>query len=278
MMNIYAICLVKDEADIIAQTLMAAKSWVDAVFVYDNGSTDGTWEKVTALAATEPHVVPYKSDPKTFSDAMRREVFVDYRQRCRAGDWWCKLDSDEIYPEDPREFLQRVPLYYQIVWSVSIQFVLTDADLRAFDQNPAGYADDVPVAQKMRYYKTDWSEARFFRYDPALKWPEGHAFPAAGAVYPKRILMKHYKHRSPQQVQRRVDVRAAAVQSGSAAFLHERGRENWRDHVKPAAEMDYDHHDGRFVVREELMPALPITSRMPPRLVNALRDVKRFLR
>jgi len=35
-MKIYAICLVKNEADIIAQTLMAAKSWADAVFVYDN--------------------------------------------------------------------------------------------------------------------------------------------------------------------------------------------------------------------------------------------------
>ena len=277
-MNIYGICLVKDEADIIEQTLMAAKSWADAVFVYDNGSTDGTWEKVQALAAREPHVVPYKSDPKVYSDGMRREVFMDHRQRCRRGDWWCFLDSDEIYPEDPHAFLQRVSVCYQIVWSVSIQFVLTDEDVRLFEQDPTHFADDVPVEQKMRYYRTDWSEAQFFRYDPAMNWPEGRAFPTAGAVYPRRILMKHYKHRSPQQVQRRIDVRAAAVRNGCTSFLHERGREDWRHHVKPAAEMDYDRHDGRFVVRENLMPALPITASLPPRLVNAYRGLKRFVR
>jgi len=277
-MKIYGICLVKDEADIIAQTLMAAKSWADAVFVYDNGSTDGTWEKVKALAATEPHVVPYASTPTVYSDALRRDVFMDNRHRCERGDWWCLLDSDEIYAEDPRAFLHGVPAAYQIVWSVSIQFALTDADVELFEQDPTRYADDVPVEHKVRYYRTDWSEAQFFRYDPAMRWPEGHGFPAAGAIYPHRILMKHYKHRSPQQVQRRIDVRATAVQGGSSAFVHERGREEWRHHLKPAAAMDYDHHDGRFVVREELMPALPITSRLPPRLVNALRLVKRLRR
>lgn len=49
-MKIHSICLVKNESDIIAQTLKAAVNWSDFIYVYDNGSTDGTWEKVISLS------------------------------------------------------------------------------------------------------------------------------------------------------------------------------------------------------------------------------------
>ncbi len=45
-MQIHSICLVKNEADIIEQTLKAGIDWSDFIYVFDNGSSDGTWEKV----------------------------------------------------------------------------------------------------------------------------------------------------------------------------------------------------------------------------------------
>ena len=269
-MKIFCICMVKNESDIIAQTLKDAASWANSIFVYDNGSTDDTWEKVLTLSKSDVTVVPYKSDPKPFSNSMRCEPFTTFRHQAEEGDWWCILDSDEIYAENPRYFLKNIPFFYQIVWAISIQYKLTDEDLRIFEEDPARYGDEVPVAEKIRYYRTDWSEARFFRYNQKLVWPKDRAFPLAGAVYPERILMKHYKHRSPTQLRQRLDVR-----KGVGEFRHENSDAEWQNYIMRATEMDYDHHNGQYNVRNELLPKLPLTSRLPPRLVNLLRGWKR---
>lgn len=277
-MKIYCICVVKNEADIIKQTLSAAAAWADRIFVYDNGSTDDTVEIVRRLAATTPVVQLYKVEDRTYSRALRREPFLDFRHQCEAADWWCILDSDEIYPYSPRTFLHSVPLVYQIVWSISIQYFLTDEDLRRYQKNPSLFADDVPVEKKVRYYTANWSEARFFRYDSKLLWPEGYAFPFAGAVYPKRLPVKHYQHRSPAQLERRIAVRKAVREAGIDAFSHERSTVSWRSAVKPTAQLHFDRGDGQFVIDEALLPRLPLTARLPPRLVNSLRYWKGRMR
>lgn len=43
-MRIHALCLVKNEAAILRQSLQAARAWCGAIYVFDNGSSDGTWE------------------------------------------------------------------------------------------------------------------------------------------------------------------------------------------------------------------------------------------
>ena len=53
-MHIHALSLIKNEADVIGQSLAAAAAWADCIYVYDNGSDDGTWEIVRELAATHP--------------------------------------------------------------------------------------------------------------------------------------------------------------------------------------------------------------------------------
>ena len=48
--KIYSLLLVKNESDIIRESLLAAVKWSDKVIVMDNGSTDGTWEIVKEIA------------------------------------------------------------------------------------------------------------------------------------------------------------------------------------------------------------------------------------
>src|SRR5438270_838012 len=109
-MGIYAISLVKNEADIIAQNLIAASHWAEAIFVLDNGSSDGTWEMVQALANRNSAIVPFRQDAQPFRDSMRSDVLRVFSSRARSGDWWCILDADEFYVDvDPRHFLARVP-------------------------------------------------------------------------------------------------------------------------------------------------------------------------
>lgn len=278
-MRLFCITLLKNEVDIVEEMLRSASVWAERIFVYDNGSTDGTWELVNKLALELPPVTPFKQDPKTFQIGMRSEVFAHYRHLSKPGDWWCLLDADEFYPEDPRKFLAAVPPEYQAVWAAFIQFMLTDKDVALYERQPELFDASIPVQMRVRYYINNWSEGRFFKYDEALEWPANKGLPYSGAVYSKRIPMKHFKHRSPQQLQARIDVRKASIERGTTTFNHERDRPaNWRDRIRPVEEMNYDTHDGVYVMREELMPPLPLSSRLPPVLVNRFRNLKRLFK
>ncbi|MEO0757938.1 MAG: glycosyltransferase family 2 protein [Cyanobacteria bacterium J06648_16] len=300
-MKIHSLCIAKDEADIIEQTLRAAAVWSDSIYFYDNGSQDGTWEKVLALSEALPKIVPYRQDDRPFHNGLRGEIFNHYRQYSQPSDWWCRLDADEIYIDDPRIFLAKVPPRYTTIWSSSFQYYLSDADIVRFEQNPNAYADDVPVEQKCRYYINNWSETRFFRDRSGLVWLPDERWPAAVVAarpYPIRIRLKHYQYRSPQQIQRRLDIRRAARARGSASFAHEVqtnwhastlqvtqpnqlseftsvSTTAWRDRVLPAAELNYDTHDGRYIAREDLLPSLnPVGERLRAQAKRAMRAIK----
>ena len=276
-MKIHSICVVKNEADVVAQSLVAAAVWSDHVYVLDNGSTDGTWEAVQALAEIEPRVLAWKRDPSPFTFGTRRAPFEHFRHTASRGDWWCRLDADELYIDDPRAFLAAVPRWYRSVWGASFQFYFTDRDLARYEADPAAYADDVPVGEKCRWYMNNWSEKRFFRHFPSLRWPDG-AWPRGiyDATYPRRIRLKHYQYRSPEQIQRRLDDRRNAP---SANFSHERAAdweaaiirrgaprreaaperhpESWRERVVDSGHLVFDAHDGHYVVNEDILPRIP---------------------
>lgn len=273
-MTIHSICLVKNEGDIIERTLTEAARWSDSIYVYDNGSTDGTWDKVLALAEDEPCIVPFRSERLPFNDSLRRVPFLHYQHRSQIGDWWCRLDADEIYIDSPRDFLTRVPSDCDTVWSASFQYYFTDEDLARYQRDPAAYADDVPIELKCRYYSNNWSEIRFFKYHPRLQWHTG------GFPYPllksfeRRIRLKHYPYRSPQQIERRLATRKDAVRRGM--FRHEtvesfagasaavpdrreyrsrRMPESWMSRVARASLLTRD--DGKnYVINERALPRI----------------------
>jgi glycosyltransferase involved in cell wall biosynthesis len=233
-MKIHSICLVKNESDIIIQTLESAATWSDFIYVYDNGSTDGTWEKVIDLAKSYKQIIPYKQDSQRYTNSLRSEPFNCYRVNSSDGDWWCKLDADEMYIDDPRVFLSEIPKKYEVVWGASFEYYFTDKDLVLYNQNPSLYGDDVSVESKCHYYINDWSEPRFFRYRKNLIWEkslvrsEAHMPSGLGASYAKRIRLKHFQYRSPQQIQKRLESRIEAMQDG--VFLHEK-RKDWKGNI-----------------------------------------------
>ena len=113
-MKIFAIMLVKNEADIVECVIKDAEKWADRIFIMDNGSTDGTWEIVQSLK--NDIVVPWKQDFRPYSNGLRADVFNEFRQEASDGDWWCfKLDADEFYYDNPKEFLAKIPKKYSLV-------------------------------------------------------------------------------------------------------------------------------------------------------------------
>lgn len=278
-MRIHGIMLVKDEADVVGEVVEAALGWIDAIYVFDNGSTDGTWELIHELASRDARVVPFKQDPRPFSQSIRGEVFRAFRRRADAGDWWCILDADEIYIDDPRAFLGRVPARHGEVWSASYQYYFTDEDARRYEEDPRGFLR-MPVRERIRYYQNNWSESRFFRHHRGLIWPEDHGEHVYRRplgrlpVYPHRIRLKHYQYRSPEQIEARLrsrlgvsgsyrheqDANWGAELLGADAVAARRARGGppcWLDRVVPAAMLHYDRGDGHYVPNPAVLPPLP---------------------
>ena len=277
-MRIRAFCMVKNEADVIAQSLTAAAGWCDAIYVWDNGSTDGTWKTVLALSQELPSVIPDRQDDRPFREALRRELFVDRRREAEDDDWWCVLDADEFYIDDPRVFLAEVSPPFDEVWAASFEYYFTEEDLIRFQENPSFYADDVPVEQKLRFYINNWSEPRFFRHSARLVWEKGSWPQDLGPACPRRIRLKHYQYRSPQQMQTRLETRAEPLRRGhfpheglpqwKAAMLdvgnadfsgssHDHAALRWTDRVLDSSMLIEDTPGGDYVIVEEALPPIP---------------------
>ena len=292
--------MVKNEADVIVQSLSAAAEWCDAIYVWDNGSTDGTWESVVALSRTAPSIVPDRRDDAPFREALRRELFVDHRVEATYDDWWCVLDADEFYIDDPRTFLADVPGKYDEVWAASFEYYFTDQDVARYEADPAAFADHVPVEQKLRFYLNNWSEPRFFRLSKRLVWNVGAWPQDLGPAYPRRIRLKHFQYRSPKQIQRRLETRAEPIQRGhfpheglprwNAAMLDAGNTDftvsspdhaalRWTDRVLDSSKLIEDTPDGDYVVVEEALPRIPPARPAWLRwLRRRARPLKRLLR
>jgi glycosyltransferase involved in cell wall biosynthesis len=205
--------MVRNEADVLGFTLDAALEWADSVHVCDNGSTDGTLELLQDYAARHPGVVSYHQVLDPFSEALRVEGVRRLWGRASPGDWWCLLDADEVYVDDPRRFLAAVRPKYGKVESASIQFYLTELDVRRFEAGERGWRPE-----RSTHYLMNWSEARFVRHQPDVpwtgRWPQNMAmlYPS-----PRRIRLLHYQYRTPGQVNRRVRSRHQTPSS----FSHE---------------------------------------------------------
>jgi glycosyltransferase involved in cell wall biosynthesis len=285
-MKIHGLCLVKNEADVLQETFLAALHWCDHIYVFDNGSNDGTWELVNNLATHYPEIVPYKQDNVLYRNSLRADIFNAFRSTAETQDWWCGLDADEFYMDDPRIFLTKVPDHQKTVWSASLNYYFTDKDEIAYRQDPVRFLQ-TPVQQRLRYYCSNWGELRFFRHDDDMVWTRDQeaGYPPAmftAPAYPVRIWLKHFQYRSPEQMERRLRTRRPAMEA-STGFWHEVtpnwtaaiatkrdgpldfkgwGPEfavsRWEDRMVPAEFLEYDAFDRRYVVNESLMPQFPV--------------------
>lgn len=227
--KIYSLLLVKNEADIIRESLLAAIKWSDKVIVIDNGSTDGTWEIVNELASNQPTIVPFMQYTGGFHIGLRAKAFRAFRHELSCRDWWCvRLDADEFFSDNPREFLSRIPRKYLSVKKQSTDYVLTHEDLQAYR-----FTGDFAVDRSYitHYLPEKRKERRFMRHRPWLVWCEKWRYPhPIGRTAKRCISVDHYQYRSPQQMEKRFNTRQQAKNDGCGSFLHENGAE-WTDYL-----------------------------------------------
>lgn len=245
--KIHCIVLCKNEADVIEICLREAVKWADSIYVYDGGSTDGTWEIVRSL--NHPHIIPWKQDGKVFKEGLRAEVFNKFRHLSSNGDWWFQLNADEFYLESPRTFLARVPKEQNFVWGTMVEYVLTEKDIAVIDF----FQPFENVMPLLRYYYVAWSEPRAFRYRGGLIWQDDSAWPRhVGVVAKERIVYKHYPCRSPRQLQARWATRKENRERGFEGWKE--NNEAWRLAIKNSNDFLFDDGNSPLKIDEAKLP------------------------
>jgi len=230
-MKIFAICVVRNEEDIIQYTISKATSWADKVIVYDNGSTDQTWNRVNEMRSSV--VIPFKQEMKPYSDGLRAEIFNKYRDELTDNDWWVIQDADEEYEQNPRDFIENQKGYFHHINGKKIDFCfdLSKIDLLHFAEN---FYKDYHLFN--HYTPEAWSEPRAIRHRTRLEWEEKKIWPShMGLVCADTIKIKHYPLRSPNQIKRRWKTRLDSLNNGGQFFSHW-DKDDWREFYLKKAE------------------------------------------
>ena len=209
----------------------------DKVFVLDNGSSDDTWAIVEELGRARPReVIPFAVDTRPFERRMRGLMYDALRSELTDRDWFMQLDADEFLLEDPRRVLTRANAKgHNRVRTWQAQFQFTDLDLARWE---SGREDrNAPIESRRHYFVVDWRETRLWQNRPDQPWGTSNRSTVPGFAdrnAPWSLVNRHYQYRDPDQIQRRLEVRAAV--RSAEAFEHVT-TENWRQHVVPAASL-----------------------------------------
>jgi glycosyltransferase involved in cell wall biosynthesis len=224
-MKIYGVCVVKNEGDIIRYSLTNAQTWADKIIVFDNGSTDGTWETVKEMSGEK--IIAYKQDSRPYSDGLRADVFNAFKHELKNDDWWVIQDADEIFDDNPRDFIHRQIGYFHHINGKKIDFCF---DLSQIDSiNFAGeFSEDVRHFD--HYTPEAWSEPRAIKHRINMEWLEKKIWPThMGLVCENAINIRHYPLRSLNQIKKRWETRKNVHKDGGQLFDHWE-REDWREY------------------------------------------------
>lgn len=236
-MRFHGLLCVRDEADILPQVLGRALDWADAIYVFDTGSSDGTWEIVQDFAARDSRVRPIAREEIVFHDGTRAVLFERVRHHMEDGDWVLRMDADEIHHVTPPAFVSKeVRPRETCIYTQSYDFRLTSLDVEGWEAGRESLADrSRPIETRRRYFiPMKKSEPRMFRFRSTVRWPPSASFPYnAGYVARARLPILHYPHRDPAQLDARCAVRALMAKLSDNPWKHWQA-EDWRSFVVDA--------------------------------------------
>jgi len=237
--NLYGLCIVKNEADIISLCLSHASKFCKAIFVLDNGSTDDTWERVISLSGQNKKIVPFEKKNCRYGVGLRAYIYNRVCQQFKPGDWLLILDSDEFLENDPRPDISFCEAHkFEIVFTLQAQFYITPQDnkkpwyLKGHDSIDT--FDVLPTC-----FQINWSEPRLFKYKPSLIWkdldangnPTQISYPKGlGKRSPKKIVNRHYQYRSLPQMKQRVALRSCIFEE-TGRFKHSQEK-NFKKYIR----------------------------------------------
>ena len=282
-MRFHALLPVRDEADIIGQCLTHLLTWADAVYVFDTGSVDDSWEIVQDFAGRDSRVVPLRKDPVYFSETrLRGWMFNEARSAMRDGDWFLRVDADEFHHVPPPEFVRTsMKSFETIAYHQYYDFKLTASEVKAWEDGVETIADrSRPIEERRRWFVPSvYSEPRLCKYRSTMRWPPSTSFPYnAGFVARSRLPIRHYPHRDPVQLDRRCRLRAIMMadqenrSNWSRPELHHWGQGNSRAFIAKDDEpgMHYWHPDTALPLYSFKNHLAPLPKRIVQRVTHSM--------
>jgi hypothetical protein len=207
-MTVWAVGVVRDEADVIESTISRMLRQVDHVLVADNRSVDGSGEilrsfdRVTVVADPDPNFHP---DHKQ----GRRTTALAALATQRGADWVVPFDADEVWvTRDGRrlgDILEELPESVFVARAEMLNHVITDRD-------PAG--SDVPARMVYRRAEFHPYPKMACRTGPGLWIDSGnHSATYRGLANAGRVdgllRVHHFPVRSAEQFARKIGFIAA---------------------------------------------------------------------
>ncbi len=262
MKRIHAICLVKNEDDVIAQALQFASKFCHKIYVFDTGSTDNSWAEIQRVA--NDVIVPFRHENIVkFDFGLRGQVFNAVRDTFEIGDWLYVLDADEFLAEPPDKAIRIAEAQgAQQINTNQYNFHFTEID---WQQYQAGLdSRDRPIFERRHYYCFTNIEQRLFRIEEDTTWPEytdasnptGYLRPKASKKLKKctyRIPNCHYQYRDPEQIHLRLVTRREVRKANqSVIFIHNQSVDtdlNWERYMVPSEQLHYYNNDGVFKIQ-----------------------------
>jgi glycosyltransferase involved in cell wall biosynthesis len=188
--------------------------WADAVYVFDTGSVDETYDIIRDLAGKDARIKVLAAEPVFFSETrLRGWMFNRAREEFEDGDWFLRVDADEFHHITPPEFVQtRMRKHETCAYHQYYDFCLLESEVEAWSSN-GQQETSKPIEERRRWYiPSVYSEPRLCRYRRTMQWPPTVSFPFnAGYVARTRLPIRHYPHRDPAQLARRCRLRAVMM-------------------------------------------------------------------
>jgi hypothetical protein len=206
LVTVWAVGVVRDEADIIESTLARMLREVDHVLVADNGSVDGTGEILRSFDGVTVLVDP---DPDFLVDEQqaRRTTALASLARQRGADWVVPFDADEVWVAPGGrigDVLDDLPQNVHIAQAAMVNHVVTDRD-------PPGPDPSVRMVYRRPIFHHLPKVA--CRTAPGLWIANGnHRVTYQDVAEPRRVdgllLVHHFPFRSAEQFVRKIRFKA----------------------------------------------------------------------
>jgi hypothetical protein len=216
VVTVWAVGVVRDEADIIESTVTRMLRQVDHVLVADNRSVDGTGEILRSFDRVTVVVDPDPNFEVDLQQARRTTALASLAGQ-RGADWVVPFDADEVWvARDGRrlgDVLDGLPDNILVARGEMVNHVVTERD-------PPG--PDPPA--RMVYRRPEYHRARKVacRTRPGLWIVKGnHDAEYRGVAKVRRVdgllLVHHYPARSAEQFVRKVRHQADGLRRSAPA-------------------------------------------------------------
>lgn len=201
-MSVWAVSMVKDEADIIASTVEQMAGQVDHVLVADNGSTDGTRDILEGMKGLGVEV---RDDPEPAYYQSQKMTALARRAADAGAEWVVAFDADEYWYSPFGRIADVLTAYEGAVATAAI-----------YDHRPTAVdpAEGSPL-ERIGWRTTEDLPLHKIACRPVLRATIAQG--NHGAHYPtqapltEQLVIRHYPYRSLEQF-------VSKVRNGAAAY------------------------------------------------------------